>query len=48
MGPHFRELAEAIVEMLIGKRFADELNAEDEIWMLEYNQPSLMRWIREA
>lgn len=48
IGPHFRKIAEAIVEMLIGKRFADELNSEDEIWMLEYHQPSLMRWIKET
>ncbi|MEM7397234.1 MAG: hypothetical protein AAF492_33350, partial [Verrucomicrobiota bacterium] len=47
IGPQFRKVAESIVEKLIGKRFAEELGTEDEIWMLEYHKPSLIRWIRK-
>ncbi len=47
MDKGFRTLANTIVQHLIGKRFAEELGTEDEIWILEYHKPQLLRWVKK-
>jgi hypothetical protein len=37
-----------VVNYLVAKRFADELGVEEEIWFLEYHQPQLAIWQKEA
>jgi hypothetical protein len=45
--PDFNRLAEAVVEHLIAHRFAEELGTEDEIWVLQYENCGLTRWVKE-
>jgi hypothetical protein len=37
-----------VVNYLVAHRFANELGVEEEIWFLEYNQPQLAIWRKEA
>lgn len=46
MRAKFRSFASAIVRHLIGQRFAEELGTEDEVWILQYNQANLTRWVK--
>lgn len=45
-GPDFNQLAAAVVEHLIAHRFAEELGTEDEIWVLQYENCGLTRWVK--
>lgn len=45
-GPDFNRLAAAVVEHLIAHRFAEELGTEDEIWVLQYENCGLTRWVK--
>jgi hypothetical protein len=45
-GSDFNRLAEAVVEHLIAHRFAEELGTEDEIWVLQYENCGLTRWVK--
>jgi hypothetical protein len=44
----FLEASLEIVNHLVAHRFAEELGVEEEIWFLEYNNPSLAIWRKEA
>ena len=37
-----------VVNYLVAHRFADELGVEEEIWFLEYHQPQLAIWRKDA
>ena len=37
-----------VVNHLVAHRFANELGVEEEIWFLEYHQPQLSIWRKEA
>lgn len=41
------ERASNVMRLLIAERFAEELNAEDEIWFIRYEGCSLQRWVRD-
>lgn len=47
MDASFRQWAELVIEHLIAKRFAIELGTEDEVWVLEYENCFLRRWVAE-
>jgi hypothetical protein len=48
MSGNFYCLAKEIISSLVTKRFAEELNVEQEIWFIQYGNSILQRWVRET
>jgi hypothetical protein len=45
--PEFLAASMEVVNHLVAHRFAEELGVEEEIWFLEYHQPSLAIWRKQ-
>jgi hypothetical protein len=48
LGTDFLAASLEVVNHLVAHRFANELGVEEEIWFLEYHQPRLAIWRRNA
>ena len=47
-GGDFLAASLEVVNHLVAHRFAEELGVEEEIWFVEYNNPSLAIWRKTA